>query len=82
MGEWSLQSQYNNTFAGRKLNYQTQAYAYSHYLQGGSSWNAKHNSSVKVDGQGVQSDYWSLEKLIAAGVVNEGGKLDSVYCSD
>jgi len=79
--EWSLQSAYNNTLARRKLNYQTQAYAWSNYLQGGSSWNAKHNSSVKVDGEGIQRDYWSLEILIAAGVVNPGGKLDSVYCS-
>ena len=82
VGEWSLQSQFNNTLASRKVNYQTQVYAYSKYLSGGTSWNAKHNSSQPVSGEGIQSDYWSLEKLITAGAVNPGGKLDAVYCKD
>lgn len=36
VGEWSLQTRYNNTFAGREEIFNTQRYAWNRYLSGGS----------------------------------------------
>lgn len=69
VGEWALQTLYSNTFANRKSLFNTQRYAWSYYVQGGSFWNIKHNSSVVVDGEGTQKDYWSYDLLIDAGVI-------------
>ncbi|KAG9661243.1 glycoside hydrolase, partial [Aureobasidium melanogenum] len=35
IGEWSLQTLYNNTYANREELFNTQPYAWSHYFQGG-----------------------------------------------
>ncbi|KAJ5622896.1 hypothetical protein N7490_011501 [Penicillium lividum] len=69
VGEWALQTLYSNTYANRKDLFNTQRYAWSLYVQGGSFWSIKHNSSAVVDGQGTQRDYWSYERLIDAGVI-------------
>ncbi|CAO1633763.1 unnamed protein product [Parajaminaea phylloscopi] len=81
VGEWSLQTNFNNTLAGRKLLLQTQQYAWAKYVSGGSFWSARFNGTTPVDGEGTQKDYWTYLDFIDQGLVNEGGKLDSVYCS-
>lgn len=79
VGEWALQTLYSNTFSNRKTLFDTQRYAWSYYVQGGTFWNAKHNSSAVVDGQGTQRDYWSYERLIDAGVITRAAS-NVTYC--
>lgn len=79
VGEWALQTLYSNTFANRKTLFDTQRYAWSYYVQGGSFWSIKHNSSVAVSGQGTQRDYWSYERLLDAGVITKPAS-NMTYC--
>lgn len=80
VGEFSLQSRYNNTLAGRREVYQSQVYAYSNYLAGGAFWGGKLDVPALVDGEGRQNDYWSLTNLIKDGVVLPGGVINSSFC--
>ncbi|KAJ3121986.1 hypothetical protein HK100_012166 [Physocladia obscura] len=70
VGEWALQVKYNNTFAGREEVFNVQRYAWTKYLAGSAFWTAVSYADAAVSGEGVQSDYWSLVKLIDVGVVN------------
>ncbi|KAF3389230.1 putative glucan 1,3-beta-glucosidase A [Penicillium rolfsii] len=79
VGEWALQTLYSNTYANRKSLFNTQRFAWSYYVQGGTFWNVKHNSSAVVDGQGTQRDYWSYERLIDAGVITRAAS-NETYC--
>ncbi|KAL4862316.1 hypothetical protein BDV12DRAFT_46201 [Aspergillus spectabilis] len=79
VGEWALQTLYNNEFDNRKNLFETQRYAWSYYAQGGSFWNVKHNSSVVVDGEGMQRDYWSYLDLLDEGVIGPVVR-NATYC--
>lgn len=78
VGEFSLQTLYNNTYANRKTIYDTQRYAYAHYMSGSAFWTARMYSTDAVDGQGVQEAYWDFIGLIDAGVVTKN--ISSSYC--
>jgi len=78
VGEWSLQTQYNNTLAGRKTLFDTQRYAWSKYLSGGTFWTAVSYSNTTVDGEGDQEDYWSYVDLINEGVITS--QTTDSYC--
>lgn len=78
IGEWSLQSMYNNTFADRQGIFNTQRYAWSHYVAGGAFWTAVSYANGTVDGEGEVSDYWSYVKLIDAGVIETAA--NATYC--
>ncbi|KAF2085893.1 glycoside hydrolase family 5 protein [Saccharata proteae CBS 121410] len=78
VGEWSVQTMFNNTFAGRKSIFDTQRYAWQKYAAGGAFWTARSLSSTAVDGQGEQKDYWSYVDLIDAGVIT--AQTDGSYC--
>lgn len=69
IGEWSLQTTYNNTLAGRKSVFEQQRWAFAHFTQGGTMWTAKFHGLDPVDGEGTQQDYWSYERMIDDGVV-------------
>jgi hypothetical protein len=69
IGEWSLQTAYNNTLAGRKNLFDRQRWAFQHYTSGGAFWTAKFDGLDAVDGESTQRDYWSYERLIDQGVV-------------
>lgn len=69
VGEWSLQTMYNNTFADRKALFDTQRYAWNKYVQGGTFWTAVSYSTAAVYGQGTQREYWSYIDLINQGVI-------------
>lgn len=69
VGEWSLQTMYNNTLAGRKALFDTQRYAWNKYVSGGTFWTAVSYSTAKVDGEGTQREYWSYIDLINQGVI-------------
>ncbi|KAL4899080.1 glycoside hydrolase superfamily [Aspergillus multicolor] len=79
VGEWALQTLYSNSFDRRQELFETQRYAWTKYVAGGSFWNIKHNSSAVVDGQGTQKDYWSFENLLDAGIVR-APVANSTYC--
>ncbi|KEQ78651.1 glycoside hydrolase [Aureobasidium pullulans EXF-150] len=78
IGEWSLQVLYNNTYEARESIFNTQRYAWSRYVQGGSFWGAIFNGTDSVDGEGTQRDYWSYNRLIDAGVVKS--PTNATYC--
>ncbi|KAF3002698.1 hypothetical protein E8E13_010034 [Curvularia kusanoi] len=78
VGEWSLQTMYNNTFTGRKALFDTQRYAWSQYVAGGSFWTAVSYSTAKVDGEGTQREYWSYIDLINQGVITRA--TNASYC--
>lgn len=69
VGEWSLQVLYNNSLSARTEIFNTQRYAWSTYVHGGSFWGAVFNGTATVDGEGTQRDYWGYLRLIEAGVV-------------
>ncbi|GAM90450.1 hypothetical protein ANO11243_084940 [Dothideomycetidae sp. 11243] len=69
VGEWSLQTTYNNTFTNRATIFDTQRYAWSKYVHGGTMWNIVHYGNATVSGQGEQQNYWSYIGLIEAGVI-------------
>ncbi|KAF5556349.1 glycoside hydrolase [Fusarium mexicanum] len=73
VGEWSLQTMYNNTLSvpNRKTIFDTQRYAWQKYVAGGAFWTAVSYSTTPVDGQGIQRDYWSYVDLIRAGVITK-----------
>ncbi|KLP14962.1 uncharacterized protein LW94_8331 [Fusarium fujikuroi] len=73
VGEWSLQTMYNNTLSvpNRKTIFDTQRYAWQKYVAGGAFWTAVSYSNTPVDGQGIQRDYWSYVDLIRAGVITK-----------
>ncbi|CCG83821.1 protein of unknown function [Taphrina deformans PYCC 5710] len=77
VGEWSLQTLYNNTYAGRKQIFQTQYYSWNKYLAGGSFWTYHMYGTDPVDGEGTQKDYWSLETAISLGFLKN---ITDSYC--
>lgn len=78
VGEWSLQTMYNNTLAGRKTLFDTQRYAWQKYVAGGTFWTAVSYSTAAVDGEGTQREYWSYIDLINAGVITKS--TNASYC--
>jgi len=78
VGEFSLQTLYNNTYDNRKTIFDTQRYAYSKYMSGGAFWTVHFNNTVPVDGQGTQKDYWNYLGLVDAGVITK--TINSSYC--
>ncbi|KAF3033727.1 hypothetical protein E8E11_002652 [Didymella keratinophila] len=69
VGEWSLQTRYNNTFAGREEIFNTERYAWNEYLSEGTFWTAVSYATTAVDGEGTQREYWSYVDLIKQGVI-------------
>ena len=71
---------YNNSLAisERQLIFNTQRYAWSKYVSGGSFWTAVSYSTALVDGEGTQRDYWSYIDLIKAGVITKA--TTASYC--
>ncbi|KAK5745895.1 hypothetical protein LTR17_001024 [Elasticomyces elasticus] len=78
VGEWSLQTMFNNTFAGRKTIFDTQRYAWQNFVAGGSFWTAVSYATDLVDGEGAQREYWSYIDLIREGVITT--QTNSSYC--
>lgn len=79
VGEWSIQTATDNKFANRRKNLNTGLWAFAKYTRGSAYWTAKFSGDVKVEGEGVQGDYWDWEKFVTLGYVNpaEGAK----YCA-
>ena len=79
IGEWSIQTVYNNLFSTRAKNLNTGLYAFGKYEHGSAYWTAKFSGNVSVDGQGVQGDYWNYETFISLGYVNAAA--GAAYCT-
>ncbi|GAB7362332.1 hypothetical protein MBLNU230_g2347t1 [Neophaeotheca triangularis] len=80
VGEFSLQTKYNNTFEARKQIFDTQRWAWQNYVSGGAFWTAVTYTHDKVDGEGVQTDYWCYIDLINQGVITS--QTNETYCTN
>lgn len=78
IGEFSDEIEYNNTLADRKINFDTQRYAFAYYTSGSAFWSARQLGIQEVSGEGHRTDYWSYLGLIDAGVITNA-TTDS-YC--
>lgn len=78
IGEWSLQTQYNNTLANRKLLFDTQRYSWALNVAGGSFWNIKNLNTAAVDGEGSVHNYWDYLSMIDDGVITS--ETTDAYC--
>ncbi|KAG2414441.1 hypothetical protein HFD88_003632 [Aspergillus terreus] len=76
IGEWSIQAEFDNTFAGRRRALNTGLYAFSQNAQGSSYWTAKFSGNSTVDGEGVQADYWNYMTWIDEGMINPEEAVD------
>ncbi|KEQ96331.1 glycoside hydrolase family 5 protein [Aureobasidium subglaciale EXF-2481] len=84
VGEWSIEAQYNNTFAARQKLFAAGLYAFSKKTSGSAYWTAKvaGPNDDKVDGQGTRSNYWSYENFIDLGFTKKQNlKVDAGFCS-
>ncbi|VUC30681.1 unnamed protein product [Clonostachys rosea] len=79
VGEWSMQTLYNNTLASRAMILNAGLEAWSKYTQGSSYWTAQFTGNATVAGEGIQADYWSLLSLIRSGLV--APLTDSGFCN-
>lgn len=78
VGEWSLQTMYNNTLDARPDVFNVQRYAWGKYVSGGTFWTAVSYSTALVDGEGTQREYWSYIDLINEGVIEKAD--GTIYC--
>ncbi|KAK4700570.1 hypothetical protein P7C70_g5676, partial [Phenoliferia sp. Uapishka_3] len=79
VGEFAAMATENNTLAERAQIVQTEIYAWSKYLSGGTFWNLKYGGNATAAGEGSAADYWAYENLIDGGALNLGGVLTHVY---
>lgn len=79
IGEWSIQTVYDNLYSMRKRNLNAGLYAWTKYVQGSTYWTAKFSGNATVDGQGTQADYWNFEKFISLGYIDPSS--GAQYCS-
>ncbi|KAH7386035.1 putative glucan 1,3-beta-glucosidase precursor [Pyrenochaeta sp. MPI-SDFR-AT-0127] len=69
VGEWSIETQFNNLLKNRKELYETGRDAFNKYTQGNIYWSGRVDSDTSVDGEGTKRDYWSFLDMINDGVV-------------
>ncbi|KAL5341730.1 glycoside hydrolase superfamily [Aspergillus crustosus] len=67
VGEWSIQTAYNNTFELRERNLRAGLDTWKEFGMGSAYWTARFEGNTTVDGQGSQKDYWSFERFIEMG---------------
>jgi hypothetical protein len=70
IGEWAIQTQYNNTFDSREVNLNNGLYAWAKYTQGSAYWNLKYLGNTTVSGEGTTGDYWNYEEFIDMGIIH------------
>ncbi|KAF9892240.1 hypothetical protein FE257_002017 [Aspergillus nanangensis] len=70
VGEWSIQAELANTFAGRQKALNTGLYAFAQHSQGSAYWTAKFSGNAPVDGEGTQADYWNYMTWIEEDMIN------------
>ncbi|PLB43997.1 putative glucan 1,3-beta-glucosidase precursor [Aspergillus steynii IBT 23096] len=73
VGEWSIETGSNNSFALRERNFNAGVAAWRRHGQGSTYWTAKFSGNATVAGQGTQADYWSFESFIDHGYVGQFG---------
>lgn len=79
VGEWSIQTVYNNSFALRERNLNVGLAAFYKYSHGGSYWTWKFSGNATVDGQGTQADYWNYKGFADSGYIHPDA-CDLVFC--
>ena len=70
IGEWSIQAEIKNTFAGRQKALNTGLYAFSQYARGSAYWTAKFSGNATVNGEGTQADYWNYLYFVDNNLIN------------
>jgi aryl-phospho-beta-D-glucosidase BglC (GH1 family) len=70
IGEWSIQTEFNNKFDNRPKLLNTGLYAFNKYDHGSAYWTAKFSGAAVVDGEGTQADYWNYSAFIALGLID------------
>lgn len=78
VGEWNLQTQFNNSLAQWKTLFDIQRYLWATYASGGAFWNIKNLNQDAVDGEGTVQDYWDYMSLLSDGVITTA--TNSSYC--
>ncbi|EON70079.1 hypothetical protein W97_09345 [Coniosporium apollinis CBS 100218] len=78
IGEYSVLSTWNNTFAGRKTLFDTWRYVSTTHMQGHAFWSWRFTTRSMVDGEGVLKDYWSYEDMVDASSIT--AETTSSYC--
>ena len=79
VGEWAIQSLYNNSFALRERNLNVGLGAFHKFAHGSSYWTWKFSGNATVDGQGTKADYWNFEEYVDQGYVHPNVK-DVAFC--
>ncbi|KAL4926068.1 glycoside hydrolase superfamily [Aspergillus undulatus] len=70
IGEWSMQTEFDNRLAERERALNTGLYAFAAHTRGSSYWTAKFFGNNTVDGEGTQADYWNYLALAEQGMIN------------
>ena len=70
VGGWSIQTASDSKFANRENNLNTGLFAFGKCTQSSAYWIAKLSGDMKVDGEGVQGDYWDWGTFVDLGYVN------------
>ncbi|KAF9886131.1 hypothetical protein FE257_012066 [Aspergillus nanangensis] len=78
VGEWAIQTTYNNSLALRGRNLQAGLDSFGAYARGSCYWTAKFSGNGTVDGEGSQRDYWNFETLVGLGDVKLSASLKKV----
>lgn len=67
VGEWAIQTAYNNSFALRERNVKAGLAIWEQYTQGSAYWSARFEGNDTVNGEGTKKDYWSFGRFIDLG---------------
>lgn len=79
VGEWAIQTLYNNSFALRERNLNVGLAAYHKFAHGSSYWTWKFSGNATVGGEGTQADYWNYEEYVDRGYFHPKAS-DIAFC--
>jgi aryl-phospho-beta-D-glucosidase BglC (GH1 family) len=80
VGEWAIQTLYNNSFALRERNLNVALAAYHKFAHGSSYWTWKFTGNTTVGGEGVTGDYWNFEEYADRGYYHPKAS-DIAFCN-
>ncbi|KAH7130190.1 putative cellulase [Dendryphion nanum] len=75
IGEWSIETEFNNRLEYRKKLYEAGRDAFNQYTQGNIYWSGRVDSDETVHGEGTKRDYWSFMDMIKDKVVTPTEKM-------
>ncbi|KAK8135988.1 glucan 1-3-beta-glucosidase precursor [Apiospora sp. TS-2023a] len=75
MGEWAIETFYNNSLDARKEILNAGLAAFGAHTKGSACWTGKVVSTTTVAGEGTKHDYWSYKDLLELGLVDPSSAL-------